>query len=318
MKPMLACDWDEEHQRFPVIAQPKIDGVRGLNMFGKLTGRSLKQFKNKHVTQLFSHSALMGLDGEFAAQAATHPDLCRMTTSALGTIEGEPYVLWWLFDYVTHETHELPYYKRHQLLTERVNQLKSANSPTIVQVAQHLRVVPSFLCTHPATLHHFETEWLEQGYEGVILRDPDGLHKQGRSTIREGALHRIKRFVDFEFMVHTVIEGDENLNEAQTNELGRTFRTSHQANKVPNGMVGTVIGTILEDVVDGGKVLFSKGQDVTVSAGCMTHDQRREWWNDGGRQLKAVVSKAKFFPKGIKDKPRFATWQGFRLREDMG
>jgi DNA ligase-1 len=314
MKPMLACDWDEEQQRFPVIAQPKIDGVRGLNMFGKLTGRSLKQFKNKHITQLFSHSALIGLDGEFAAQAETHPDLCRMTTSALGTIEGQPYVLWWLFDYVTIETQALPYHKRFGELKDRLSFLRR----TYPNLAQHLRVVPSFICTHPATLHHFETEWLEQGYEGVILRDPDGLHKQGRSTIKEGGLHRIKRFVDFEFIVHTVIEGDENRNEAQTNELGRTFRTSHQANKVPNGMVGTVVGTILEDVLIGGEVLFAKGQDVTVSAGCMTHDQRRAWWEDGGRQLNAVVSKAKFFPKGIKDKPRFATWQGFRLREDMG
>lgn len=94
MKPMLASDWDEEKQRFPVIAQPKIDGLRGLNMYGRLTGRSLKQFKNKHVTSLFSHSALIGLDGEFAAHDQRHPDLCRMTTSALGTIEGEPYVLW--------------------------------------------------------------------------------------------------------------------------------------------------------------------------------------------------------------------------------
>jgi DNA ligase-1 len=266
------------------------------------------------VTNLFSHSALVGMDGEFAAQLETHSDLCRMTTSAMNSIEGEPWLLWHLFDYVTPETKDLPYHKRSVALFEQVQQIKRDHP----DLAAHLKIVKGYECSHPAMLHHFEKEWLEAGYEGVILRDPYGTHKQGRSTVREGGLLRIKRFVDFEFIVHTVIEGDENLNEAQTNELGRTFRTSHQENKVPNGMIGTVVGTILEDVMDGSRVLFSKGQDVTVSAGCMTHDQRREWWNDGGRKLKAVVSKAKFFPKGIKDKPRFATWQGFRLREDMG
>lgn len=208
----------------------------------------------------------------------------------------------------------MPYRLRLAALRDRVTEIQD-HYP---ELGEHLRVIPSYECSHAAVLNHFEAEWLAAGYEGAILRDPEGLHKQGRSTIKEGGLLRIKRFVDFEFRVHTVIEGDENQNEAQTNELGRTFRSSHQENKVPNGMVGKVIGTILEDVMDGDKVLFMQGQDVTVSAGCMTHDQRREWWNDGGKQLKTVVSKAKFFPKGIKDKPRFATWQGFRLLEDMG
>ncbi len=315
MKPMLATDWSETTQRFPVFAQPKIDGVRGLNLIGKLTGRSLKPFKNKHVTKMFSHSALLGLDGEFAAQDERHPDLCRMTTSAINSIEGEPWLMWHLFDYITPGTMELPYYKRYYILQERVLDIRREYP----ELGQHLRVMPNKECTHPATLNHFETEWLAAGYEGAILRDPGGMYKSGRSTIREGGLLRIKRFVDFEFVVRAVIEGEENLNEAQTNELGRTFRTSHQENKVANGMVGTVVGTILKDVRDQfDTLLFRAGDEVTVSAGCMSHEQRKAWLLDGGAYLKSVVSKAKFFPKGIKDKPRFATWQGVRAAEDMG
>lgn len=311
MKPMLAETWDEARQRFPVYAQPKIDGVRALNITGKLTGRSLKTFKNEHVTKLLSHSALYGFDGELAAEAETHPELCRLTSSALGTIKGQPFVLWHLFDYVTPETRELPYHKRLAALRDRVEVLRTEQP----ELAKHLRVIKSCECTHAAALAHFESQWLEQGYEGVILRDPYGLHKDGRVTVREGTFLRIKRFVDFEFVVEEIIEGDENQNEAQTNELGQTFRTSHQANKVPNGMVGSMVGRVLEDVVSDGEVLFPKGSKVTVGAGRLTHDQRREFFQRPAL-LMAMVSKAKFFPKGIKDKPRFPTWQSFREAED--
>src|SRR4051812_23807544 len=104
MKPMLASDWSEGKVQLPVIAQPKIDGVRALNMFGKLTGRSLKTFGNPYVTSKFSGSALLGLDGEMAANHECHPDLCRLTTSALSSHKTQPFVLWWLFDYVTIDT----------------------------------------------------------------------------------------------------------------------------------------------------------------------------------------------------------------------
>ena len=52
MKAMLATDYEEAKLRFPVLAQPKIDGVRGVNFFGTLTGRSLKQHRNKYTTKV--------------------------------------------------------------------------------------------------------------------------------------------------------------------------------------------------------------------------------------------------------------------------
>lgn len=311
MKPMLADDWDEGKQRFPVIAQPKIDGVRGLNLFGQLTGRSLKQFKNRHVTKLFSHSALIGLDGEFAAQHECHPDLCRLTTSALGTIQGEPFVLWWLFDYVTNDTRHLPYYQRLTALRERVQEL-AAEAP---QVFPHLRVIPSFECSHPAILEHFDSQWLEAGYEGTILRDPYGVHKSGRSTIKEGGLLRIKRFKDAEGVVTAVHEGETNLNEATINALGNTERSTHQANMVPNGMVGTLTVKLLQPIEVGDKVLPA-GELVTVAAGRLTGDERKRYLADPSL-IVGKIAKFQYFPKGVKDKLRFPTFQSLRSEEDM-
>lgn len=308
MKPHLLDDWQPDKLVFPVIGQPKIDGVRALNLTGKLTGRSLKPFKNKYITAQLSHSSLIGMDGELAAELHTHPNLCRITSSATGTIAGQPYVVWWLFDYVTTETRELRYVDRMDCLREVLLDVPLGLQP-------HLRVIPSRMLHNLAELEAFETEMLVAGYEGIVLCGPDAKHKDGRAG-KKLFKWRIKRFVDFEFSVHTIIEGNENGNEAQTNELGNTFRSSHQENMVANGMVGAMLGTVLADVFDGETLLFPKGAEVRVGAGCLTHDQRKHYFINQD-EFKALVHKAKFFPKGIKDKPRFPTWQTFRQAEDM-
>jgi DNA ligase-1 len=238
-----------------------------------------------------------------------------MTSSMTGTIKGEPYLLWWVFDFVTPETATLPYFHRcAEILPREIERVRNEAPDRW----HHLRPIPFELINSMDQLLAYEEKCLQLGFEGVIIRDLKGKHKQGRSTPTEGGLLRIKRFVDFEFTVHTIIEGDENQNEAQINELGNTFRSSHQENKVPNGMIGAMLGTTLTVVKDPvtGAVLFDKGAEVRVGAGCLDHSQRRYFFEHQD-EFKAQVHKAKFFPKGIKDKPRFPTWQSFKDSADI-
>ena len=314
MKPMLAHDYEESKLRFPLYAQPKIDGVRGLNMLGSLTGRSLKTHKNKYTTKFYSKSSLVGFDGELAAAHECDPDLCRKTSSALSTIEGEPYTLWWLFDYITPQTIRLPYKDRLEALVNRVRELYTLDN----QIWQHLRVVPTVLCNNLEELLTWDAKWLAEGYEGTIIRDIDGLHKQGRSTIREMGLLRIKRFIESEALIMSFTEGDTNMNEAQINELGKTFRTSHKDGKVPNGMIGSLLCKQLEDVFDPNNPdlrILEEGQEITVSTGTLTEAECKFYFENPG-QLLGRVTKYKFFPKGIKDKPRFPNHQSFRIESD--
>lgn len=311
MKPQLADDWQESKLVFPLIGQPKVDGVRALNLAGRFTGRSLKGFKNKYATARYSHSALIGLDGEAAAGPETAADLCRATTSALGTIEGQPYILWWLFDYVTPATKLEGYDMRLAMLRIKLDEL----SREVPELWNHLRLMPSRLLHTKDELEAFDEENLLAGYEGTIIRDPNAVFKEGRSG-KKPILWRIKRFVDFEFSVHEIIEGQENQNEATLNALGNTERSTHQENMVPNGMIGAMLGRTLNVVKDGDKVLFEAGQEVRVGAGCLSHDQRRHFFLNQD-WFKNHVHKAKFFPKGIKDKLRFPTWQTFRDAADI-
>jgi DNA ligase 1 len=311
MKPLLADDYIESKLVFPIIGQPKIDGVRALNMTGPFTGRSLKKFKNQYVTTRYSHSALVGLDGEAACESHVHPALCRITSSKLGTIKGEPFMLWWLFDYVTIESKSLPYGTRLDMLRERFNQLQT-EAPDLWQ---NLRLFPWRMLHSLEELEAYDAENLEAGYEGTILRDPNAAHKEGRSGAKP-ILWRIKRFVDFEFVIDEVEEGEQNTNEAKLNELGHTERSTHQDNMIPNGMVGALLGRTVAVVKDGQRVLFEAGRPVRIGAGCMTHDERKHYF-ENQNEIIGRIGKAKFFPKGIKDKLRFPTFQSFREAADM-
>ena len=294
-RPMLAEDADESRVRFPVIAQPKIDGVRGCNLDGTLTTRRLKPHGNRHTLVRFSQPCYQGYDGEFATTARTHPDLCRLTTSAIGTHAGEPPMMWHVFDLINDDTISLTYAERYDALQAKV----------FMECPVDVEIVPSVLIHTPEALLDWDSQWLEMGYEGTILRDPDGKYKQGRSTVREGGLLRIKRFIEEDAIVLELVEGEENGNEAQVNELGRTFRSSHAAGKTPNGMLGAMI---CRDV--------KTGKRMTVGAGAMPHRDREMYFGQPELLIGQTI-KYKHFPRGVKNLPRFPTFVALRLVGDI-
>lgn len=311
MKPMLAEDFVEAKLRFPLLAQPKIDGVRGLHITGAMTGRRLKSYKNLYATRVFSHPRYKGFDGEFAAGSWSDPLLCTKTTSALSTLQGEPDLTWHVFDYLTSNTIVLPYQERYDRLVARLTTMERQDE------LGPLRLIPSFRCENLEQLLTYEAEWLSLGLEGVIIRDPEGLYKQGRSTVKEGGLLRIKRFIEEDAEVLAVVEGQANGNEARTNELGRTERSSHQENMVPNGLVGTLTCRLLKNIFDpvSKALILSAGQIITVSAGSMDHKERR-YYLENPDEIVLKTIKFRFFPKGIKNKPRFPTYVAMRADSD--
>jgi len=312
MKTMLACDYIESKVLFPVGMQAKIDGVRGLTPEGVLTARSMKKHKNKYTTAFYSKPEYAYFDGELAAERETHPDLCRITSSAVGTIKGEPFTQWHIFDRLDPNVVKAPYQDRHAMLVQYLDyehrQGRCMNAVAVPMITIHN--------LEDMRLQH--AKFMELGYEGSILRNLHGRHKEGRSTVLEGLLLRIKDFIEFEFRITDINEGEINENEAQVNELGRTFRSSHQENKIPNGMVGSFEGIVLEDVQDPstGKTVLFKGQEVTVGPGKMDHKMRKQVWENNAAYLNQI-GKGKFFPKGIKDKPRFPTFVSLRSAEDL-
>ncbi|WZL04197.1 ATP-dependent DNA ligase [Escherichia phage KS_A8] len=298
-KPHLATDAVEEKIKFPCCILPKIDGVRGLNPDGQIVGRSLKLFKNRHTSAIFSGPQYMGYDGELAAGVETDPDLCRKTTSAVNTIEGEPFLKWHIFDLCAESVAEMGYEARYNMMKDFIT-TQHAKGELL-----DLQVVPMYVVKTLQELLYWENIWLDMGYEGIIIRDPEKPYKHGRGTVREGGYLRIKRFIQEDAIVLDIIEGETNLNEATVNELGRTTRSSHQENKVPNGMIGTLV---CKDV--------KTGNTINVSPGKLTQEDKIYYWNNPDK-IKGRTISYKHFPHGVKDKPRFANFMHFRDESDQ-
>jgi DNA ligase-1 len=310
MKAMLASDVVLEKVKYPVFIQPKIDGVRALHQ-GSLTGRSLEPFANEYVCEFFDFAGYKGIDGEMAAGLETRSDLCRLTTSALSTIEGSPWMLWHAFDYIGAEALHLPYHKRHGMLYDLLKSLPA-------QYAEHVRLVPTKIAQNEEQLLQIHAGHMNAGYEGSIIRDPDGMHKAGRSTVREGGLLRIKDFMDSEAVVIGITEGESNGNAATIDARGHTKRSSHKENMTPNGQVGSLQCMIINDIMHPltGKLLFSKNLKFTLANGKMTVEEATDFFNNPSKIIGKIV-KFQHMPHGVKEMPRIATFQCIRMPADM-
>lgn len=312
IKPQLAEDAVLDKVVFPCLVQPKIDGVRAMNLEGTLTGRSLDPFKGFGITPYFSQPEFIGFDGEmtFGNKPNCGERLCSLTTGAMGRFKGEtemPDLHWWVFDLVTPDTVKRRYEDRHVSLFHKVLEL---NHPRI-------HIVPSYVVDTPALLAHSIARFAADGYEGTIIRNPNSIFKPGRST-QEGQLWRVKPWADFEILVTGITEGQMNGNEAKTNTLGRTERSSAKAGMVPNGQVGSIQGTMLRDFHDPttGKMLFPKGLPVTAGSGEMSVAEATDYFINP-RKIVGHIAKVKTMTHGVKDLPRFPTYVSHRLPQDM-
>lgn len=311
MKPQLANNWLEDKQRLPAWQQPKYDGVRGLFLTEQFTGRSLKPFKNKALTAFWSKPEFKGLDGELIIPGTDGIEgrQCSITTGITNSPTDQRIPDLIAFDYLTPSTIALPYEGRYEWLVTAVRSLNEVYGTKI-------RLMPYTLVETLDEIEMRDNEFLERGLEGSILRNHLALLKEGRPSTKTQELMRIKRFLDFEFVIDRLVEANENTNEAKTNELGHTERSTAKAGMVPKGMVGKFVGRIVGGVTHKDKVLFPDGMPVTVGPGQSTHAERVLWWNNPSLVV-GQIGKAKLFPHQILDKARMPIFLSLRSQEDM-
>lgn len=311
-EPMCACDFNEKYAKFPLVVLPKVDGVRGYcNDGGQFLARSGMPYANRYVANYFSRPELIGLDCETVAELITHPDLCRLTTSALNSIEGEPFVQLWVFDWYDEQVAHCGYLTRLEWAHDKVTELGDA----FPDLRNHLRAMPYKVVQNKAELDAAIKEYEDAGYEGTIVRDPNGMYKQGRATAKEMTYGRVKAWMHDEIVITGVIEGQTNMNPQEQDAFGKAKRSTHKENMIGNGMVGTIVGTLVKDVVIGKKV-FPAGKVVNMSPGKMTDAEAGHYFTHQD-QIIGRIAKGKHFPKGVKDTLRFFTFQTFRMPEDM-
>jgi len=288
-KPMLAGKCEQPAAlRFPVLATPKLDGIRCLKIGGRALTRSYKPISNRFAREWIEANLPDGVDGELMLRGGTF----NATTSAIGRESGEPDFVFHIFDYVSDGI-DVPYACRVQELA-RLPEWEHVEKVLPVEIAD------------AAQLAAYEEDCLAAGYEGVMVRDPAGPYKCGRSTEREGWLLKIKRFEDAEAVVVEPYEGMTNQNEAERDAFGRTKRSMAQAGMVGRGELGGFIVRALDTGIE-----FRLGYNhVLGGIDRVSLWQRRE-------SLVGRLVKFKHQPSGAKDAPRFPKFVGWREAWDL-
>ncbi len=298
VKPMLAADITDclDKLKLPVYVTPKLDGVRVLFTDSGAMSRSWKRLPNKKLQEWAStnRALLSGLDAELIYGSPTAVDVYRLTQSRVARADSQEVLTAYVFD-----SYRLGEYRYDERVWEVAQEAEALTSIGV-------KIVPSYPCETLADVLRIEEGFLAEGYEGCILRSPEGLYKNGRSTVREGAMLKLKRFSDGEARIVGMDEEMENGNEATKDAFGRTERSSHKANLKGKGRMGALV---VKDLVSGVEFRIGTGFD---------SEQRRGFWNSREGMIRnGTVVKYQHFPIGAKDAPRFPKYVGLRESWDL-
>jgi len=290
-KPLLAvaCE-DVTKVNYPVLLSEKLDGIRMSVHNGVCMSRSMKPIPSTTVQAKFGKSEYEGYDGEIIYGDKNAKDVFNKSTRACMSHEFPEEL----------DVNELQFYVFDNISDEiymwRWSSIKSDWANQVVRLELETAHAPE-------DVTKLEEQYLALGAEGVMLRDPNGKYKQGRSTLKEGILLKVKRFVDEEAKIIDFEEKMHNANEATVGELGQTKRSSHQENMIPCGTLGALV------------VHSEKWGSFKIGTG-FNDQQRQEIWDSKEKYAKKLV-KFKYFAVGIVDKPRFPVYIGIRHEDDM-
>jgi len=292
-KPMLASAVTNfDGIKFPVLVSPKLDGIRATVQGGRLLSRSLKPIPNVNVQAKFK-GLDEGIDGELIVGEPNDDPYRRTTSIVMSDDKPADDVKFYIFDWYGTEEFQT-----------RWETARDADFPGLEVV-----VVPHILVSNLAELEQAEQTYLDAGYEGLMVRDPEGPYKCGRSSEREGWLLKVKRYKDAEAMIVGCYEEMENQNEAFTNELGRTARSSAKAGKVGKNRLG---GFHTKGMMNS----EYPGVEFDVPSGAIPHVERERLWTIRETLLAKIVV-YKYFPTGGDTRPRHPIFKGFRDKRDM-
>lgn len=294
-KPQLAIEQTKvKTQPANMYMSEKLDGIRCIVFGGVAYSRSLKPIPNKFIQAYTkeNYEILEGMDGELIVGHKNAPDVFNQSTSGVMRIEGEPDFTFWVFDRWSSKATWLERYAH-------LYRLKEGNYlPSRVQLLTHYPVEEMF------NIDEFERDMLAQGAEGIMLRDTDAKYKCGRSGTKNPELQKVKRFVDNEFEIIGWEPKYTNTNEAKTNELGRTERSTAKEGMVALDTMGSLI------------LCTSKGDTFSCGSG-MTDAIRADLW-ERRETLLGQLAKVKYFDVGTGyNVPRFPVLVGIRHKDDM-
>lgn len=299
-RPMLAPREDPmsypkyfEELRYPLMASPKLDGIRCIVKEGRCKSRTYKDLPSQQVQDLFS--GLEHFDGELIVGDSWDFDVYNRTQSAVMSQDKVvDNLFYYVFDWTSATALDDPFEERLRIINYKID---SCDNPFVYAIGH--KWIENY-----QELIEFENEMLFEGYEGLMLRNPKGRYKNGRGTWREGLIMKLKRYEDSEGQVIGFEEGRINLNPQERSELGYAKRSTSMMGMANANTLGKFI------VLHEGKI------EIEVGPGNFNHYERKVIW-DNQEQYLGRILKYRHFLHGVKDLPRFPRATGWRDQIDI-
>lgn len=292
-KPMLAVNADRTKIKYPCLCSNKLDGIRCIFKGGQMLTRSLKQITSEPLQKRFEvlkgMTANGGLtfDGELYCHGMEFSEISHFVRKSDADVPME--LKFHCFDVIIDSNYSDKFTYRKSSLEG----IRNMNKDVVI-------VEQKEIGSEKELDKEFEIS-LKDGYEGLILRATDGPYKCGRSSVTEGYLLKVKPFLSFDAEIIDVIERMENLNESQTNELGRSFKRNTKDDKM-----GTGIAAVFKVMYEG------KEMGVTITG---DEEFRTEIWGNRKKYIGRMIE-YKAMLVGAKDVPRHPNFMRFRDDRD--
>jgi len=196
--PMLAHDYHKRGKSmgFPCYSQRKLDGVRCVALPGRgLFSRLRKEFPHmEHIKEEIKQlpSSLI-LDGELYSNEIGFQEIVgivKRETLKAGDSEKQRKIQYHVYDMISDKPYEQRLRDLHRLFREHS--------------FEHLVLVQTSICTSEEEMKQQHAQYVADGYEGIMLRTPQGIYKNSRSI----DLLKYKEFFDDEYEVIDFKEGD--------------------------------------------------------------------------------------------------------------
>lgn len=205
LRPMLAEKWldRKKYAKFPGGVSPKLDGVRvmiykNLDKNIVMVSRLGKEYQHmngirEEADVIFKKYNIV-LDGELYSHNIPFNAISGAVRSQTNPSKFDNVLEYFVFDLWVPECPDMTYKERMNLLKEiyETNNFK------------RIRFLFYETVNNEAEISEKHTEYVSQGYEGLIFRNLEGKYKLGR---RVNDLLKYKEFEDKEFKVVDVLEG---------------------------------------------------------------------------------------------------------------
>jgi len=271
--PMLAASFDKRKGKvsYPVDVQPKLDGVRCLAYWEedsvKLMSRGGKQWENcGHIAKELEQVLPKGwvLDGELYIHGKTFQEITKLVKKLRPESVD-----------VKYHVYDVPKVNDEdcgnwECRCDKLNEFNTDHSDKCPSVV----VVHTYPVTDEEGVYELQSKFLEEGYEGAIVRERDGDYRFG---YRSNKLLKVKSFMDSEYKITGFTTGvgrfEGSVIWTCVNEDGKSFNVVPQGTmeerqatyEVANDHIGDLLKVKYFELTDDGIPRFPVGLGVRLA-----------------------------------------------------